>query len=466
MAADSRHAPLIGRWPMQCPDSFASMREPVLGSVRCSWTVPCLGAMLAWGFVAGCGSGRTPLPQNPVNNTANAPQPASGPAPSVPASGNAVAKANTAPAGKTATKSNAKPANPHLSNARPDQIFEFSEPEKVGILSRGENLPGNQFAVVDRPRSTSDRFVLASTENPANDPRRPIGSSGGGGTGAATNASTNPAGNNTANGTNAATSLPSGFTAVAGSGTDESGLPTLIRCDVLGAELVLIPSTVGIFGSQTGPEETQPQVRLFQDAFYITQTELTLGQYVIFQRDRDEKKIRVPAASNTGDNPNHPVLGLSWGQAQVFVRWAGMELPTEVEWELAARGPTGYRCPWGDGRALWPDRRTPSTISPVGRYRGDISPYGVYDLAGNAKEWCADWYSPTSWASSKSESSNQGRNWSGPRKAEPANHRVVKGNAPDWSCWGREGREMNKGYPDVGIRGVLRLPSATPRQGT
>lgn len=422
--------------------------------------------MLAWGFVTGCGSGRTPLPQNPVNNTANAPQPASGPAPSVPAPGNAVAKANTAPAGKTATKSSAKPANSHLSNARPDQIFEFSEPEKVGILSRGENLPGNQFAVVDRPRSTSDRFVLASTENPANDPRRPIGSSGGGGTGAATNASTNPAGNNTANGTNAATSLPSGFTAVAGSGTDESGLPTLIRCDVLGAELVLIPSTVGIFGSQTGPEETQPQVRLFQDAFYITQTELTLGQYVIFQRDRDEKKIRVPAASNTGDNPNHPVLGLSWGQAQVFVRWAGMELPTEVEWELASRGPTGFRCPWGDGRALWPDRRTPSTISPVGRYRGDISPYGVYDLAGNAKEWCADWYSPTSWSSSKSESSNQGRNWSGPRKAEPANHRVVKGNAPDWSCWGREGREMNKGYPDVGVRGVLRLPSATPRQGT
>ncbi|MBX3447963.1 MAG: SUMF1/EgtB/PvdO family nonheme iron enzyme [Planctomycetaceae bacterium] len=334
------------------------------------------------------------------------------------------------------------------------------------MLARDESLPGNQFAVVDRPRSTSDRFILAATENPGADPRRPIGASGVGGAGVATNAATSPPGNNTASGTNTTAALPAGFTAAAGAGTDESGLPTRVRCDVLGAELVLIPATVGIFGSETGPAETRPQVRLFQDAFYITQTELTVGQYAIFQRDRDEKKIRVPAASNASDNPKHPVLGLSWGQAQVFVRWAGMELPTEVEWELAARGPSGFRCPWGDGRALWPDRRTPSTISPVGRYRGDISPYGVYDLAGNAKEWCADWYSPTSWASSRSESTNQGRNWSGPRKAEPANHRVVKGNAPDWSCWAREGREMSKGYPDVGVRGVLRLPSATPRSGT
>lgn len=449
---------------MRFPSSLASEHIPVRCLRPAPWYGLCLAGILACGGFAGCGSGRTPLPQTPVNNTATAPPPAANSAPAAPA--NSAAKAVAPSTSKSAAKSVAKPANPHLSNARPDQIFQWTEPEKVELVARGESLPGNQFAVVDRPRSTSDRFVLASAENPANDPRRPIGRSGGGGAGAATNAATSPAGSNTANGTNSATSLPAGFSAVAGAGTDESGLPTRIRCDILGAELVLIPATVGIFGSETGPEETRPQVRLFQDAFYITQTELTVGQYAIFQRDRDEKKIRVPAASNAGDNPKHPALGLSWGQAQVFVRWAGMELPTEVEWELAARGPSGYRCPWGDGRALWPDRRTPATISPAGRYRGDISPYGVYDLAGNAREWCADWYSPTSWTSSRSESSNQGRNWSGPRKAEPANHRVVKGNAPDWSCWAREGREMNKGYPDVGVRGVLRLPSATPRQGT
>ena len=74
-------------------------------------------------------------------------------------------------------------------------------------------------------------------------------------------------------------------------------------------------------------------------------------------------------------------------------------------------------------------------------------------------EWCADLYSPTAHVEASGSGTKEvPRNWPGPKKVREMNFRVVKGNGKDWSIWDREGKEMSKGHPEVGFRGVLRIP--------
>ena len=260
--------------------------------------------------------------------------------------------------------------------------------------------------------------------------------------------------------------LPTGFTAVADAGYSEEGLPRRIRCTKTGSVLVLVPAGIATVGTNDGPVESQPELSVHLDTFYIEALEVSVEQFEVFRQDLKEKKRPLPTFTNPMAVPRTPVLGVTWGMAQQYARWAAMDLPTEAEFEKAARGPNRLRTPWGNGRAIWPNTRTPETLTTVGAYASDMTPYGAYDLAGNAKEWCTDLFSDRGHRDAAGPNGQVPHNWPGPKKVTNSNLRVVKGGGSDWSAWHREGRDVGKGQPDVGFRCVLRILTAQPSAGT
>lgn len=255
--------------------------------------------------------------------------------------------------------------------------------------------------------------------------------------------------------------LPAGFTPLTTAKDKSLGWPLRIRSDRDGAEMALVPGGAVIVGHDGSPPESNPQITVVIDSFYMDVNEVTLKQYEKYRKYLIEERGRsnVSEPKNANSPPNFPALGVTLKQAEFYARWAGKELPTEAEWEHAARGPAGFAHPWGNGRAIWTHARTSAEIDPVRSYRTDVSPYGIYDLAGNAQEWCSDRYSPTAFAGAlKSANGGELRNWKGPRIAEPENAYVVKGNGPNWDAWYRTGMDGTRFHVKVGFRCILRLP--------
>jgi len=145
-----------------------------------------------------------------------------------------------------------------------------------------------------------------------------------------------------------------------------------------------------------------PQRTITLQGFYIDRTEVTVAQFKEFveetgyQTTAEQKGDPVQYTWRSFDSPDrqsHPVRWMTWHDANAYCRWAGKRLPTEAEWEKAARGEDGRTWPWGND---WDDGRVPQGDTvPADAYQSGASPYGVLGMAGNVWEWVADWYDAT-----------------------------------------------------------------------
>ncbi len=156
----------------------------------------------------------------------------------------------------------------------------------------------------------------------------------------------------------------------------------------IGIDMIKIPAGDFLYGDDNK--------KMYLGDYHLAKTAVTNAQYKVFVEATGH---RQPSHWKGGDIPkgkeNHPVVEVSWGDAQAFCHWTGLRLPTEQEWEKGARGTDGRAYPWGNqdpNASLCNFDRNIGDTTPVNRYSGGASPYGLLDMAGNVWDWCEDWY--------------------------------------------------------------------------
>jgi len=241
-----------------------------------------------------------------------------------------------------------------------------------------------------------------------------------------------------------------------------------------GMEMVLIKKGTFDMGSQGEeyPDDERPRHEVKLDSYSIDKYEVTNGMFVKFlnavrpeegagnkrwqwivirndlttteRGDWFPSEIRFESGKYVAVKgfENYPVLSVSWYAAEEYCKWAGKRLPTEAEWEKAARGGAeGMDFPWGNnmptfdsgvvfGRA-WKDNTLPAPVHDIGNY--PPNGYGIFDMAGSAAEWCSDWYDPEYYRASPAE---------GPQGPGSGEYKVLRGGS--WAS------------PAVGVRVAAR----------
>ncbi|MCP9463471.1 MAG: formylglycine-generating enzyme family protein [Nitrospira sp.] len=223
-----------------------------------------------------------------------------------------------------------------------------------------------------------------------------------------------------------------------------AGSPALGLAPIDEGDTVLIPAGEFFMGSTDDGisfDDERPQRKVFVGSFRIHRYEVTNARYKKFvdatghpppHHHKSELTLWNHGVPPAGSE-EHPVVNVSWEDAVAYCRWLGMRLPTEAEWEKAARGTDGRRYPWGNdwdhrlanSASYWADRTVEfqngaewkafwvtgegARIArerglngevltlPVGSFPEGISPYGLFDMAGNVSEWVQDWYEPFSY---------------------------------------------------------------------
>ena len=196
--------------------------------------------------------------------------------------------------------------------------------------------------------------------------------------------------------------------------------------------MATIPEGVFIMGANgtDALEDERPQHEVWLDRFEMDRYEVTTGEYAEFM-----SRVKRPApwqweSVDPAQHRDRPVVGVNWFDADAYCRWRGKPLPTEAEWENAARGTDRRQFPWGNQEptdqfanfALGARFNYSQVLMPVQRYELGISPYGLYQMAGNVGEWVADWYGSNYYEASPT------RNPSGPAVGS---FRVLRGGS--WS---------------------------------
>ncbi len=257
----------------------------------------------------------------------------------------------------------------------------------------------------------------------------------------------------------AARPLPAGFKADLNQGVDESGWPKLIIGDRDGAPMVLVPGGTVPMGGDDSPAET-PVVSARVSTFYVDQHEVSNRQFRAFlieARYKGNPPGKWLTDESRDDHENLPVVRVNANDAKSFADWAGKQLPTEAQWELAARSFDGRPHPWGNDPAKWSRPRAFRQIDPVMTFTQDLSPYGAYDMAGNALEWTKDWYDPKYYRVMANRTLD---NPTGPSTRPRSGQLVVKGCSKTFHLGARDGVAYDKRLPYLGFRCVLAVESS------
>ncbi len=249
--------------------------------------------------------------------------------------------------------------------------------------------------------------------------------------------------------------------------------------------MVYVPGGTFTMGSPSSAAEADdsPVHQVCVSGFYIDKYEVTNAQFKQFadatgyitDAEKDagsgDPTWRHPNGpeSNAEDMPNNPVVCVSWADANAYAQWAGKVLPTEAEWEKAARGTDGRAYPWGNSpmesvvnvadksvSAKWSTSAIDDgykTAAPVGSFPNGRSIYGAEDMAGNVWEWCSDWWDSDYYKKTPSEN---------PIGPDDGQYRVIRGGSWFYSLDGARTNQRMYFRPDgssaaIGFRCVSRV---------
>ncbi len=232
-----------------------------------------------------------------------------------------------------------------------------------------------------------------------------------------------------------------------------SGWPTRITCDKDGAEMVLVPAATFVMGRADGPEEERPTHEVFVSTFYIDLHEVTVGQYLRFLEDTGRSRdIAKVGANGKPVLEDQPMVNITQRNAKAYCEWAKRSLPTEAQWELAARGPEGRISYWNEVLPRPDPAKGDRTMEPVMSLKTDVSPYGAFDMGANAWEWTSEFYDSKYYQ----QFHNLAKDPTGP-KQPPARIGLasVRGGSNLGILTWRKGRKYETKQSDLGFRGAL-----------
>lgn len=193
-----------------------------------------------------------------------------------------------------------------------------------------------------------------------------------------------------------------------------------------GHQMVQIPEGPFRMGGVEGDPDEAPEHQVYLSTYYIDQKEITQGEYEQYVKMTKRGKPFIPVFEDDITKitkPDLPAIGMSWADAAAYCKWAEKRLPTEAEWEKAARGEGRRRYPWGDDFGSHLANLDGAEdgfkyLAPPGSFEAGRSPYGLYDMTGNVAEWVADTYDERYYAKSPF------RDPQGPSEGE---HKVIRG---------------------------------------
>lgn len=188
----------------------------------------------------------------------------------------------------------------------------------------------------------------------------------------------------------------------------------------------LVPAGAFSMGSDSGSADEKPIHSVTLDAYYIDKYEVTNAAYKrcvdagVCNPPKQSSSYTRDAYYSTPEFDEYPVIYVDWNMANAYCEWRGDRLPTEAEWEKAARGLDGRTYPWGENIDC--DKANYGSCvgdtTEVGSYLDGVSPYGLHDMAGNVWEWVADWYDSDYYSNSPS---------SNPLGPSSGQYRVLRG---------------------------------------